>query len=148
MTASLSQSLFKDVTGSRNAPFSHDLLRRTLACIYSTAADQQDAIVAVGAALRAFEPKDEIEGMLAAQIVAAHYASFACFQYAKSSEHPDYASRYRRDAANLSRCAIDLIDGLARKRGHISKQIVRVEKVVIQEGAQAVVGAVSGGGSK
>lgn len=74
--------------GSHNVPFSHDLIRRTLACAYTTASDQQDAIVAVGAALKAFEPSDEIEAMIGAQVIAAHYASIHCFTSARDPNLP------------------------------------------------------------
>jgi hypothetical protein len=146
---SVSRTSFHDISGSHNVPFGTDLVRRTLACVYSTASDQQEAVVAIGAALKALEPKDEIEGMLAAQILAAHHACIHCFERARDPAQPaEYAARYRRDSANLSRSVIDLLDGLARKRGHVSRQIVRVERVIVEQGAQAMVGAVSGGGSK
>ena len=84
----VSRNPFHDISGSHNAPFGTDLLRRTLACVYSTASDQQEAIVAIGAALKAFEPKDEIEGMLAGQILAAHHACIHCFERARNPAQP------------------------------------------------------------
>ena len=61
----------------------------------------------------------------------------------------DIATRYRRDAANLARCTTDMIEALARKRGQGTSQTVRVERVVVEQGAQAVVGNVrQGGGSR
>jgi hypothetical protein len=57
-------------------------------------------------------------------------------------QHPDAASKLRKDAANLARAMTDMLDGLDRRRGKVS-QTVRVERVVVHEGGQAIVGTVA-----
>lgn len=98
-------------------------------------------------ALRAFKPTDTIEGMIAAQAVALHYASLECSRRAMVEGQPiDIAARLRRDAANSARAMIDMCEALDRRRGK-GPQIVRVERVVVNEGGQAVVGNVTSGAS-
>ena len=95
------------------------------------------------AALRAFKPRDEIEGLLAAQAVALHFGVMECLRRAMIPAQPfDMATKLRRDAANLSRAMTEMLDALERKRGK-GPQVVRVERVVVQEGGQAIVGNVS-----
>ena len=94
------------------------------------------------AALRAFKPTDEIEGMLAAQTVAMHFGAMECFRRAMvHDQHPEVASKLRKDGANLARGMTDMLEALDRKRGK-GPQVVRVERVVVYEGGQAIVGNV------
>jgi hypothetical protein len=48
----------------------------------------------------------------------------------------------RRDAANLSRAMVDMAEAIDRRRGK-GPQVVRVERVVVNEGGQAIVGSVT-----
>src|ERR1700728_4039002 len=87
-------------------------------------------VAAVSAALAGFKPTDEIEGMIASQAVALHHAAMECFRRALiPDQHPDAASRLRKDGANLSRAMTDMVDAMDRKRGK-GPQVVRVERVV------------------
>jgi hypothetical protein len=51
------------------------------------------------------------------------------------------ASKLRKDGANLARGMTDMLEALDRKRGK-GPQVVRVERVVVNEGGQAIVGNV------
>jgi len=59
-------------------------------------------------------------------------------------QHPDIAAKLRKDGANLARGMTDMLDALARQRGK-GPQVVRVERVVVQDNAQAIIGAVAAG---
>jgi hypothetical protein len=84
--------------------------------------------------LAAFKPTDEIEGMIAAQAVAMHHTAMECFRRSVLPDQPtDAVSKLRKDGA------------LDRKRGKGGQQVVRVERVVVHEGRQAIVGNVMGG---
>jgi len=50
--------------------------------------ERQKQIEAVAAGLLGINPKDEIEGMLAAQMVATHSASMECFRRAMIESQP------------------------------------------------------------
>ena len=95
------------------------------------------------AALTEFKPQDAIEGMMAVQALGLHSASVECLRRAMIPEQSgEAATGLRRQAANLSRTFIEMIDALDRKRGNRRRQVVRVERVVVQEGGQAIVGNV------
>jgi hypothetical protein len=97
----------------------------------------------IGIALGAFDAKDEIEGMIAAQAVALHFGAMEALRRSMLSDQPaEIAARLRKDGANLSRAFCDMLDALDRKRGK-AQQVVRVERVVVEDGGQAIVGNVN-----
>ncbi len=74
--------------------------------------------------------------MIAGQAVAMHHASMECFRRAMiSGQHPEAASKLRRDGANLARGMTDMLAALDRKRGK-GPQVVRVERVIVHEGGK------------
>lgn len=102
------------------------------------------------ATLVSIAPKDEIEGMLAAQMIAAHSASMECYRRAMIPEqsHEGRQSNLSH-AGKLSRTYIQLLEALNRHRGKTGQQKVTVEHVHVHAGGQAVVGTVEarpGGG--
>ena len=97
-------------------------------------------------AVASFDPKDEIEGMIAAQAVAMHLGAMECFRRSMVPEQPgDAAARLRKDGASLTRGMVEMIAALDRKRGKTGNQVVRVEHVTVQPGGQAIVGNVTPG---
>src|ERR1700693_2483631 len=93
-------------------------------------------------------PKDELEGMIAAQLLAAHYAAMECYRRAMLGEQTFEGRRENLNQANkLSRTYATLLDALNRHRGK-GQQKVTVEHVHVHEGGQAIVGHVEhqGGG--
>jgi hypothetical protein len=95
-------------------------------------------------------PKDEIEGMLAAQLIAAHNASMECYRRAMLGEQTFDGHRENLNQANkLCRTYATLVDALNRHRGK-GQQKVTVEHVHVHAGGQAVVGVVEppGGGDQ
>src|SRR6266542_3152123 len=93
-------------------------------------------------ALVGIAPKDEIEGMIAAQLIAAHNAAMECYRRAMHSEQTFEGRRENLNQANkLSRSFAVLLDALNRHRGK-GQQKVTVEHVHVHSGGQAVVGVV------
>jgi hypothetical protein len=95
-------------------------------------------------------PKDEIEGMLAAQLIAAHNVSMECYRRAMLGEQTFDGHRENLNQANkLCRTYATLVDALNRHRGK-GQQKVTVEHVHVHAGGQAVVGVVEppGGGDQ
>jgi len=135
--------------GSKRDDFNGVLLREALAAMWIPPDSDDDGldkrIGAAMGALMAFKPADEIEGMLAAQAVALHFGAMECFRRAMLSNQPaDIASKQRKDGVNLARGMVDMIEALDRKRGK-RPQVVRVERVMVAAGGQAIVGAVTTG---
>jgi hypothetical protein len=133
--------------GSDEPEFNALILIETLLCVRVPDCEDGSAarLAAVTAALEAFKPTDAIEGMLAAQATALHFGAMECFRRAMIPDQPaEFASKLRRDGTNLARGMTDMLEALDRKRGK-GPQVVRVERVVVQGGGQAIVGAVAAG---
>jgi hypothetical protein len=99
-------------------------------------------------ALIGIAPRDELEGMIAAQLVACHNASMECYRRAMIGEQTFEGRRENLSQANkLSRTYAMLLESLNRHRGK-GAQKVTVEHVHVHEGGQAIVGNVQtrGGG--
>jgi hypothetical protein len=87
-------------------------------------------------------PKDELEGMMAAQLLAAHNAAMECYRRAMIGELTFEGRRENLSQANkLSRTYAALLDVLNRHRGK-GQQKVTVEHVHVHSGGRAVVGMV------
>src|SRR5690349_5730908 len=75
--------------------------------------DRNRQIVVAVTGMQAFKPADEIEGMLAAQAMAAHHASMECARRAMLPDQPlEAAQGFRKAAANASRTFIELLAAL------------------------------------
>jgi hypothetical protein len=108
------------------------------------ARDQQYAATVAG--LIGIGPRDELEGMLAAQLLACHNATMECYRRAMLGEQTFEGWRENLSQANkLSRTYAVLLDALNRHRGK-GQQKVTVEHVHVHAGGQAIVGPVTPGG--
>jgi hypothetical protein len=93
-------------------------------------------------------PRDECEGMIAAQLIASHCAALECYRRAMIPDQTFEGRQENLNQANkLSRTHATLLETLNRHRGK-GQQQVRVEHVHVHEGGQAIVGHVEspGGG--
>ncbi len=102
------------------------------------------------AALIGIGPKDELEGMIASQLLAAHNAAMECYRRAMIGEQTFEGRRENLNQANkLSRTYAALLESLNRHRGK-GQQKVTVEHVHVHSGGQAIVGHVEhpGGGDR
>jgi hypothetical protein len=95
-------------------------------------------------------PRDELEGMMAAQLIAAYNATMECYRRAADPDQTFEGRRENLNQANkLSRTYAMLLEALNRHRGK-GQQKVTVEHVHVHAGGQAVVGVVDapGGGDR
>ncbi len=143
----------REIGGSEYEVWNNSLLHRTMMAAPPTVGSDGQPLEnysagLAGLALRGFAPKDPVEAMIASQAVALHFASLECSRRAMLPGQPaDMASRLRKDAANSARAMIDMAEALDRRRGK-GPQTIRVERVVVQDGGQAVVaGTVVTGGT-
>ncbi|RYH06102.1 hypothetical protein EU800_25000 [Tropicimonas sp. IMCC6043] len=112
------------------------------------AADRDRLASSMVAGLRGIAPRDELEGMMAAQLLAAHNAAMECYRRAMIGEQTFEGRKENLNQANkLSRTWATLLDALNKHRGK-GQQKVTVEHVHVHAGGQAVVGTVErpGGG--
>ncbi|MEP0321286.1 hypothetical protein [Bauldia litoralis] len=107
------------------------------------------ALNAILGLIHGINPTDEIEGMLASQMVGLHRASMDCMRRAQlAGQTFEGREMNLKHAAKLSRCFASQVEALNRHRGK-GQQKVTVEHVHVHDGGQAIVGNVEnpGGGS-
>jgi len=94
------------------------------------------------------EPRDEVEAMLAAQMAATHQATMMMARRLNHVETIPQQDAAERAFNKLARTYATQMDALKRYRAK-AQQTVRVERVTVNEGGQAIVGNVShaGGGN-
>ena len=128
--------------GSQFDDWNNILANQTLATLWlanSKKETRDRQYSATFAALVGISPKDEIEGMIAAQLLAAHNAAMECYRRAMIGEQT-FAGRSEglSQANKLSRTYAMLLDALNRYRGK-GQQKVTVEHVHVHSGGRAIV---------
>lgn len=100
------------------------------------------------AVVTGIDAKDEIEGMLATQMVATHVAAIRALRHLKGSKTIPQYNCNGNLAVKLLRTYTMQVEALQRYRGK-GQQKVTVEHVHVHAGGQAIVGAIApGGGGK
>jgi hypothetical protein len=110
------------VGGSKNFYFDYWLLGQVCHCLWrapsDAAEDRQRKLRTAIAAMIGIRPGDEIEGMIAAQIVATYNAAMECFQRAVQEDQTFEGWRECLNQANkLTRSGATLVEALHRHRG-------------------------------
>jgi len=143
----------KNIGGSMSDHWNNLLADQAIQTLWLKHSDQETRdrqLSATVAAMVGIGPKDELEGMMAAQMIAAHNAAMECHRRAMLGEQTFEGRRENLSQANkLSRTYAVLLDALNRHRGK-GQQTVRVEHVTVQAGGQVIVGHVEtpGGGDR
>ncbi len=141
----------KSVGGSQSDHWNNTLAYQAVQALWvkNSDAEQQDRqFSATVDALMGIGPNDELEGMMAAQLIAAHNAAMECYRRAMIGEQTFEGRRENLNQANkLSRTWATLLEALNKHRGK-GQQKMTVEHVHVHAGGQAVVGTVEapGGG--
>ena len=136
----------KRVGGSQSDDWNHVLGNQAIQSLWIKQSDNEVRARQYNAAIAGLigiAPQDEIEGMIAAQLIAAHNATMECYRRAMIGEQTLEGRRDNLSQANkLSRTYAVLLDTLNRYRGKEGQQKVTVEHVDVHAGGQAVVGMV------
>jgi hypothetical protein len=141
----------KRVGGSMSDDWNNRLVNKTVNTLWLKNSDDETKQLQIMAALDGLigiHPRDELEGMMAAQLIASHSAAMECYRRAMIGEQTFEGRRENLNQANkLTRSFTALLDTLNRHRGK-GQQKVTVEHVHVHAGGQAVVGDVHppGGG--
>src|SRR5215218_6685559 len=133
----------KAATGTDDAELQQELVTQVtmalpLAAAIGSEANRQAA--AAVAALAALKPQDGLEGMAAAQIVLVRHAAADCMRKAMAQKTPEAQDLCFRQAMRLMAMFQRQLEGLDRHRGK-GAAMVNVERVNVEAGGQAVVGA-------
>jgi hypothetical protein len=135
----------KLIGGSGSDDWNNVLANQTIQTLWVKHSDDETLnrqLAAITAALVGIRPRDELEGMIASQLIAAHNAAMECYRRAMLSEQTLDGRRENLNQANkLSRTYTSLLEALNRHRGK-GQQKVTVEHVHVHEGGQAIVGHV------
>ncbi len=130
----------KSIGGSKSDEWNNLLANQAMQALWLKNSDvgtrdkQRSATIA---ALIGIAPKDELEGMMAAQLVAAHNAAMECYRRAMHGEQTFEGRRENLSQANkLSRTYATLLEALNRHRGK-GQQKVTVEHVHVHAGGRA-----------
>jgi hypothetical protein len=96
--------------------------------------------------LAGVNPKDALEGMMAAQLFASHAAAMECYRRAMLPDQPAEGRQTNlAQAAKLTRANAAQIEALAKHRVKGQQKVI-VEHVHVYKGGQAIVGQVTPGG--
>jgi hypothetical protein len=139
--------------GSKSDHWNNVLANQAIGSLWTKNSDAETRkrqLNATVMALSCIGPKDELEGMMAAQLIAAHNAAMECYRRAMIGDQTFEGRRENLAQANkLSRTYAALLEALNRYRGK-GQQKVTVEHVHVHSGGQAVVGVVEtpGGGKR
>jgi hypothetical protein len=127
---------FGAVCGGRGYCTLANQTMRALWIKHSDAETCDRQLSATVAALVGIGPKDELEGMMAAQLIAAHNAAMECYRRAMIGEQTVEGRRENLNQANkLSRTWATLLEALNKHRGK-GQQKVTVRRTVPIEGVR------------
>ncbi|WP_240538091.1 hypothetical protein [Bradyrhizobium yuanmingense] len=109
--------------------------------------DLDDKRTAILAFMAGVNPKDTIEGMMAAQLFASHAAAMECYRRAMLPDQSVEGKQMNLTlAAKLTKANAEQAAALSKYRGKGQQKVV-VEHVHVYQGGQAIVGQVTPGGS-
>ncbi|UIN35148.1 hypothetical protein [Methylobacterium oryzae] len=136
-----------DTFGTASAEFAQNSVGQVAAVMRSRGEARPDdtSLNAGIGAVSGIAPENEIEAMLAVQMVGTHAVAMEMLTKAKLASTTDQLERYGALATKLLRTYTTQIDALSKLRRK-GEQTVRVEHVHVYEGGQAIVGNVTQGG--
>ena len=147
------KGVLKTIGGSQSDHWNNILANQVVQALWVSNSDAQKRDRQLSAAIKGLVgigPKDELEGMMAAQLIAAHNAAMECYRRAMIGEQIVEGRRENLNQANkLSRTWATMLDALNKHRGK-GQQKVTVERVHVHAGGQALVGTIEqpGGGGQ
>ncbi len=99
--------------------------------------------------LDGIQPQDELEAMLAVQMIGVHNMAMDCIGRATRTDRVDFMSTYMNGATKSLRTFAAQMEALKKYRTGGQQKMI-VEHVHVNEGGQAIVGTVNqgGGGNK
>ena len=134
------------LTGSGYESFNFALLNSLFNTLNLNSSDEtvrQQFMKSALEAMAGLAPKDEAEGMSAAQMVACHNAAMDCYRRAMLPEQTIEGRKMNLSfATKLSRTYALHMEALDKHRGK-GQQKVTVEHVHVHQGGQAIVGTVN-----
>ena len=131
-----------EAVGVRDLEAQVHLVQQAASVFWQGAADTNaNAAIAL---IREIAPRNAVEALLAAQMVAVHNAALELLRRAILPDQPgQFIDSLSNRATQLLRLYVDQIAAFDRMRGGGARPNVSVERVTVEAGGQAVVGAVT-----
>ena len=136
----LGEALMLDSLGTMDSRFMEGLIP----LLANVSVDKFDFMLSV---VTGIEPQDQIEAMLAAQMATVQVQIMTFARRLAHVENIDQQDSAERAFNKLCRTFTAQVEALNRHRGK-GQQKVTVEHIHVNEGGQAIVGNVGGGGGK
>ncbi|MGH1455073.1 MAG: hypothetical protein ACRBBV_18100 [Paracoccaceae bacterium] len=131
--------------GMQTKAAAEGVLLTALDALGGNAKDKANMVAAMFAEI---EPQDAVEAMLVAQMTATHVAMTTLSRRMLSQQSYLARESCERSVTRLSRSYLAQMEALRKYRAK-GQQVVRVERVTVESGGQAIVGNVQhGGGGK
>jgi hypothetical protein len=134
--------MVRQLYGLRTGGAASGILKSAIDALGHAGAEYRPFIVAIAAEL---EPQNAVEAMLVTQMAATHAAMAKLSRLTADANNWHVRESCERSMTRLSRTYLAQMDALKRYRAK-AQHIVRVERVVVEEGGQAIVGTVAHGG--
>jgi hypothetical protein len=131
--------------GTTNSDFANMQMGLLANAISSGGEVKEDEVNSALAAMHGIQPRDEIESMLAAQMIAVHRGSMTMSRRLLSADNIEQQNSAVNALTKLNRTFTAQMEALNRNRGK-GQQKMTVEHVHVHDGGQAIVGNVKGGG--
>ncbi|MEQ1865460.1 MAG: hypothetical protein ABL996_12535 [Micropepsaceae bacterium] len=126
----------QDLGGSSSDAFNTLIARQTTGALYLNPENDEDRRTKAQAALAtlvSLSPRNELEGMLGAQLIACHNAAMECFRQATDpAQQPQMRHENLAHAGRLSRAYAALVEARDRRRGEGLPKTVTIEHRVIR----------------
>ena len=145
-TMEVTEAGYKGASGSQSVHFQRELLDQVAASLWlpewKSNEQKLQAAKAAYEALQEIAPRSELEGMLAAQMIASHNAAMECLRRAMIPDQT-VAGREQnlKHATKLMGLYERQLAALDKHRGK-GQQKITVEHVTVEAGGQAIVGNV------
>ena len=135
----------RPTTGSTDENLTLVLVNQVAGTLWTPAGLSEAQVVkAALAAMGGLAPRDELEGMLAAQMVATHAAAMECLRRAMiDGQTIEGRDQNLKHATKLLGVYARQVEALDKHRGK-GQQKITVEHVTVNAGGQAIVGNVEG----
>lgn len=131
----------RDLLGTKTQAMGNELFALALRALGISGRVYHDMMAAMGEEMN---PRDAVEAMLFSQQVATHVAMMTLSGKVMDAASPQLREGYERSMTRLSRTFLAQMDALKRHRAK-AQQVVRVERVDVQHGGQAIVGNIDRG---
>ena len=135
-----------DALGANDTSFGSGLCHQIANLTDGEAPDQSAMNFALGF-IRDVAPRDHTEALLALQMVATHVVAMQSARGILTASHLRSKEGSTNRMTKMTRTYIAQMEALKRYRAKAS-QTVRVERVEVKDGGQAIVGDVTHGGSE